>query len=101
MKKLILLTGILLAGFVSAENVISKNEAENTSKEVNKTISNTAYESKAALGACVTYTSECGVVAQTCATEGKSLADLIQWANSIEENYCAPGAPYSNTSGLD
>jgi len=94
MKKLLLVTGILLTGFVSAENctkTILKNE--------NKIALKTAVEIKTTLGECVTYTSQCGVVAQTCATGGKSLMDLIQWANNIEQNYCAPNAPYSNTSG--
>lgn len=80
MKKLVLVVGILVTGFVSAKN--------------------TTIENKAIKGACVTYTSECGVIAQTCNTEGLSLMDLIDWANRIEANYCAPNAPYSNTPGL-
>ncbi|MDF2931738.1 MAG: hypothetical protein K0R36_1069 [Chryseobacterium sp.] len=101
MKKLVLVASILVTGFVSAENGSSKNDNKKNSQNENKIILNTTTKNQTTKGACVTYTSECGVVAQTCATEGKSLMDLIQWANNIEANYCAPNAPYSNTSGLN
>lgn len=99
MKKLVLIAGILVTGFVSAENGTLKNDNKNNSQNESKIILNTTIKNKTAKGACVTYTSGCGVIAQTCATEGKSLLDLIQWANNIEANYCAPNAPFSNSSG--
>ena len=96
MKKLLLLATIGVAGLMSAENSTSKNKKETNSKDASK-ISKKA----TTVGQCVTYFSTCGVTARTCATDGWGFNELQNWGNTIENNYCAPNAPFSNNSGLE
>lgn len=101
------MAAIVVAAMVSAKDGktkrinVEKKEARHLPMKESKNILKSVNSTKIEENLCVAYTSSCGVSAMTCATGNwTSISDWKNWESLIETNYCKPGHPYSNTSGL-
>lgn len=96
MKKLLIIVTLGVAGIMTA-NTTKMNICETqNSISLQGVKSDTNFLE--ALYSVYLVTS-CGVPAVT-EIKDATLEKIVEWAEKIEENYCGPNAPYSNTSGV-
>ena len=99
MKKLILLAGILTAGFVSANNNLPEevNEIKVVKEAIAENTESTTQANKEVLRQiCVVFYATC-TSAYTC-FEGNSFEDVyddaVEWAGNVQANYCMLNSPF-------
>ncbi|AZA73153.1 hypothetical protein [Chryseobacterium indoltheticum] len=97
MKKITLLTAILVTGAVSAHTAISKTEK--AKKISSKTIKIEKIKSVTPPEGTWYATTSCGVSAQT-TQPNWTIWQVQEWAAAIERNYCSGKTGLSNSSGL-
>ncbi len=105
MKKMILLTGILLAGVVSANTIStnyendgkSENKKELFSKEKKEVVSKD--KNKTTLKNKATKRVQCATVVVTCTSaytcQDWTADQWINWGQQIQNNYCMIGSTYT------
>lgn len=105
MKKIILFTGILIAGAVNANTISAKyesdgkseNKKESFSKEKKEVVSKS--KNKTTLKNKATKRVECATVVVTCTSaytcQDWTADQWIHWGQQIQNNYCMYDSPYT------
>ncbi|WP_294283966.1 hypothetical protein [uncultured Chryseobacterium sp.] len=97
MKKMILLTGILIAEAVSANTISAKYESDGNSGNKKEVVSKD--KNKTTLKNKATKRVQCATVVVTCTSaytcQDWTADQWINWGQQIQNNYCMYDSPYT------